>query len=88
MMRVRFVKTYQQAGAASYAAGAVVDLDEGVASELIAVGYAVEYPRTMEELMEHATKYYPDDEKRTEKQIAYRIAELNRMHGIEPPEDA
>ncbi len=70
-MRVRFLKAYGE-----HQRGAVIDLDEGAAADLIELAIVRETPRTPAELAEAATKYYPGDEARTAKQIADRVAQL------------
>ena len=75
-MRVKFLKDHPGGkGEESYAKGAVVELDDGVAASLIEAGTARAFPRTQAQLDEALTKYYPGDENRTPRQIAERHAQ-------------
>lgn len=75
-MRVKFLRDHPgDKGEQSYDKGAVVELDDGVAQQLITAGTVKDFPRTQAELNEALTKYYPGDENRTPKQIAERHAQ-------------
>jgi hypothetical protein len=81
-MRVKFVRDYSGAkGELPYAKGDVVDLDQGLADQLVADGYAKAFPRTQAEIDEAVTKYYPGDEYRTPKQLAHRIPQVVALTG-------
>jgi hypothetical protein len=80
-MRVKFLKEYTPKGGDTYAKGAVVDLDEGVAAEMIEAGLVKEFPRTDAELAEATAKYYPGDEHRSARQKAERAAQVVPLTG-------
>jgi len=81
-MRVKFVRDYAGGkGELSYAKGYVVDLDAGLAAQVVADGYAKEFPRSDSEIAEQAAKYQPGDESRTPAQIAERIPQVVLLQG-------
>jgi hypothetical protein len=81
-MRVKFTRDYAgQKGELPYAKDYVVDLDAGLAAQVIADGYAKEFARSDAEVAEQAAKYYAGDENRTPAQIADRIPQVVVLQG-------
>lgn len=80
-MRVKFNRDYAVKGEPSYAKGSVVDLDDGLAQQLVNDGVAKAFPRTAAEVAEQAAKYYPGDENRTPAQLAERVPQVVALAG-------
>ena len=81
-MRVKFTRDYPGGkGEESYTKGQVIHLDQGVADQVIAAGYAKEFPLTEKEVAEQATKYYAGDDKRTPAQIKDRVPQVVLLQG-------
>jgi colicin import membrane protein len=81
-MRVKFLRDHTgDKGEQSYVKGNVVDLDDGVAAQLIALGAVEDFPRSQAELDEAAAKYYPGDENRTPVQRAARTLQVVALTG-------
>lgn len=81
-MRVKFNRDYNAPrGEESYVKGAVVELDAGVAAQVVRDGYAKEFPRTDKEIAEQAQKYMGGDDQRTPQQIADRVPQVVVLQG-------
>lgn len=81
-MRVTFTRDYKGGkGEESYTKGQVIDLDQGIATQVIADGYAKEFPRSATDVAEQAVKYHAGDDKRTPAQIADRVPQIVELTG-------
>lgn len=81
-MRVKFSRDYKAPrGEESYTKGQVVHLDQGLAAQLVADGYAADFPLSSAEVAEQAKKYHANDDQRTPAQIADRVPQVTVLTG-------